>query len=504
MFAISRPVVYSVGGMTRTVTTDFRDEYEAERTRWLRKRFLWYSGVVLGFSLLQLIGTYISIALGQDPLMTGQDVLLITAVGLPNVIGYLAAFLFVLRRPLRRDALLRLVFWLIVGSGVIGLVTSPIFAAMGFDSSGVTFEVEDAPAVEDLLVWAQRVSALNMVFVTHFVAALFLPWTVREAILPLIPLILVFIPVSLIVGEFNVGSVIFTLLSGALVGLPGIAICWWRNSRFRKQFHYRMLRGKYGELQRELVDARNVHEGLFPQRITTGPVRFHYCYEPMHQIGGDYLYMAKTTVDSDDTTRQLLSVVLIDVTGHGLKAALTVNRIYGELERLFGEHPDITPGQVLQSMNRYFNLTLSKHTVYATAFCLQVDVDNDQLRWANAGHPPAFVRDAAGHLDQLDSSAPLLGVFPRAAYELEEHSRSFLPGDTILAYTDGATDTINESDERLNIEGVQKILLNHPPPADHDEHPDRWCGTLLREMDRYRFGPSVDDILLVEVYRPLA
>src|SRR5690606_28540475 len=97
----------------------------------------------------------------------------------------------------------------------------------------------------------------------------------------------------------------------------------------------RALATRYGEFRRELTDARRIHESLFPKPKCEGDVHFLYLYEPMRQIGGDYLFVS--CAPTDDGRREMLSFVVIDVTGHGIPAALTVNRLHGELSRLFAE-----------------------------------------------------------------------------------------------------------------------------------------------------------------------
>jgi len=482
--------------MSRTVTMDFREEYEAERTHWLRRRFLWYSGVLAAVSILNIAVTFATTAFSNTVITSGY-ILMVGVTGIPQVAVLVGAFLFVYRRTLTREQLLRLVFWLTVIIGTIAVTTSPFFTRLGIEQSDAR--------ISESIHWIQRWSALNTVFVTHFIASLFIPWTPRESSRPLIALLVVFAITTLVVGGGTLAGRFFVIAISPIAGVPGVLICWWRHSRFRSRFHYRMLRGRYGELQRELVDARRVHEDLFPRPIHDGPIRFHYCYEPMRQIGGDYLYVFEEHQRPGGRTDARkpparLSLVLIDVTGHGVAAALTVNRIYGELERLFGEDPTIPPGEVLAALNQYVGLTLAKQSVYATALAMRFDPAKDSLEWANAGHPPAFVRTAAGTIEQLDSTAPLLGVFPRGDFKANEQTLRFGQGDTIVAYTDGATDTTSQEGGRLRIEGIQRILASGRP---EDDSRGRWAGAILREIERFRFGAAVDDTLLVEVYRPV-
>src|SRR5262249_4586108 len=134
---------------------------------------------------------------------------------------------------------------------------------------------------------------------------------------------------------------------------PGSAWCWWRDRRFRKNFRTTFESRSFRKLQHDLSDARRVHEALLPAARSHGPVRFHYIYEPMRQIGGDLLFVFPPSHLHEAEGVQSLSLVVLDVTGHGIAAALTVNRIVGELERLFIDDPDAPPGKALAALNRY-------------------------------------------------------------------------------------------------------------------------------------------------------
>jgi len=473
--------------MSRTVTMDFREEYEAERTRWLRRRFLWYSGILSIFFAMNLLGRLAGLAFGLDSSTSRTEVVLFALAGIPQIILFVSAYFYSLRRPLRRETMLRLVFWLTVVSGGMGMVFTPMLVQLGIETGR-------EPSITNIRGWM-----FFVMFLAHFVACLLIPWTPREAIRPFLPLLAIFAVVTLFISSGSIAGKLLVILFAPLAGLPGYLVCLWRHSRFRETFHYRMLRRRYGDLQRELVDARRVHEALFPEPITRGPVHFHYAYEPMRQIGGDYLYAHQEPEGASRTGR--LSLVLLDVTGHGVAAALTVNRLYGELERLFAERPEIAPGEMLAALNQYVNLTLAKHSVYVTALCMRADAEEDLLEWANGGHPPAFIRTAAGKIDRFDSTAPLLGVLPAAEFDPGQRTTRFARGDTVVAYTDGATDAANETGDRLRIEGLQRILAVDAPPPRDDR--GRWCRALLREINQHRFGAAKDDTLLVELHRPV-
>jgi len=191
-------------------------------------------------------------------------------------------------------------------------------------------------------------------------------------------------------------------------------------------------------------------------------------------------------------------VVLIDVTGHGLTAALTVNRIAGEIEREFGVDPDASPASILTGLNNYIHHTLALHSVYATALALRIDTDAGTVLWASAGHPPGFLRAVNGTIDRLESTALVLGACLGDDFVVEELTHRFGPGDALLIYTDGATEAMDEQRKMLGVRGLETILANGQPEAHGG-----WSATIMQEVKAHRAGPADDDTLLVEIYRPL-
>ena len=457
--------------MTASVTADFKHEWHAEQSEMLRRRFLWYTGIIASLLILQtLIGGIMHFATGFSGLLfSAVDV--VTDVA--SALMYTGAFLYVRKHRTTRDQLIRYVYWMIVANGAMIILTM-------LSLVWVTDESEIFPAL-----------SFVGILVTHLLAAAFLPWTPREAIRPLLPLLGLNAILVLVLPDLPVSGRIIIIALSPLVGVPGLLVAAWRHSSFRAKFQLRMLKGHYGEMKREFGEARQVHESLFPEPLQDGSVRFTYRYHPMRQIGGDYIFAHR---DEDD----VLNLVLIDVTGHGLSAALTVNRLAGEIERLLGENPEIPPGDMLIGLNNYVHLTLATHSVYATAICIRVDPRHDEIAWASAGHPPAFLLAVDGTLDRLESTAIVLGACHGSEFVNAERRMRFAPGDMVPAYTDGAIEVRNEEGRMLSIEGLQRFLASATP-----DRTGGWVSSLLREVDRFRHGPVQDDTLLVEIYRPL-
>lgn len=490
--------------MTQSLTREFGEQFQAERTRLLRRRLMWYCGVSLAINVfVLLLGIQTSSAAGGvelTPLMRLIEAL-ISYLGL---VVYGLALLWAWRTTPSQGAILSAVFWLVggLGAATILMIAALLNAipAEALATAGPEEQPSPPPQAQQALLIG--VAGAWSIFASHFFAALFIPWSAREAFRPLLVLIIALVIALLVFSEGPLWTSLAMAPVGALAGVPGLLIAWWRHSRLRDRFHYRALRGRYGEMKRELTDARRIHEALFPAPITEGPIRFNYCYEPMRQIGGDFLYAHQFPgLPDEDMAVEPLSVVLIDVTGHGIPAALTVNRLHGELQRIFAESPDIGPGDVLTSLNSYVHLTLATHSVYATAICLRIDPAADEIAWASGGHPPPFLCTSDGRFERLDSTALVLGACHGEDFQHGERRERFTPGDALLAYTDGAIEARNDHGRMLRMDGFQQMLLQ-VDAAGSRERPV--CEELLDLIEGFRFGPADDDTLIVELSRPAA
>jgi serine phosphatase RsbU (regulator of sigma subunit) len=403
---------------------------------------------------------------------------------------YASAFFYARGLKLREQPLLRLVFLLLVVVAAVELMSRRLV-------DNVLLAPEVTPNADLTPAEFSAIVGMLVLGFDHFLACLFMPWSLRESSRPAAVFFAMFaasVFLDRFRGRLHIEATL-TIPGLAALLLPGLALCWWRYSRFQNFFRLRVESSRYHQLQGELASARRLHDAALPEQITDGPIRLHYVYEPMRQIGGDLLFVHRAP-DCPD----LLNAIVLDVTGHGIPAALTVNRLIGELERLFAEHPDAASEFILTALNRYISLTLSRHNIYATALCLRLNADTGLLEWSNAGHPPAFLHRFDGKAETLDSCATLLGVldpddFPTPA----PHSTNLNRGDVLVAYTDGFSEAANPEDKQLGTDGVKNMIAatceSRRPPAD-------WPQTLLDATLAYRQSPVEDDTLILTLYRP--
>ncbi len=444
--------------MNRKVEEEINEAYEAERLTWMRRRFLAFC---VFSAVVSIAGMFTRRSLvGALPDLMNVAVF---------AAGYACA-----RRWLTRSAdIVRLAFWLVFGAGVVTFVVAPW--------------LRGSPSIS-----ATNLRAPIEVFVPvalfHLLACLFLPWNLLEAAKVLAVVSALGVVTTVICASASLTSYLALLLL-PLAGVPGLAICWLRGTRFHRRIALRHLTGRYGELRSELEHARAIHEMLFPPSIDEGPIRMAYQYEPMLDIGGDYLY-GRRHPDGR------LSVLAIDVNGHGIGAALTVNRVYGEFERLYGENEYLAPHEVLVAVNHYFAVSLAKEGIFATAFCARVSPGAELVEWANAGHPAALMVRRQGGIERLESHAVMLGVLDGDAYACQLQQAAWAAGDRLILHTDGVIEARDQKGLALEMEGLEHLIrqcrLDPATPISPD---------LLRKVQAFRWGPASDDTLIVELIK---
>ncbi|MBO6738733.1 MAG: serine/threonine-protein phosphatase [Phycisphaerales bacterium] len=336
-------------------------------------------------------------------------------------------------------------------------------------------------------------SALVGVLVGLTMGAALLPWSPRQTLtLSLLWIITSTITMLLAAHPdgFSVPAAIFSYIA---VTIPGTMISFFRMSRFQDQFELHFIQSKYDEVREDLQAAKSIHERGFPKPKSSGEIRFTYVYRPMSQIGGDSVF---ATIHDAGEPNSAVTLVLFDVTGHGISAALTANRLQGELMRLTGEDNSIEPGELLSAVDRYVCLTLADSAVLVSAVAIRVDPSEGVIRVANAGHPAPILRDARGQLTRIQPSGTVLGVGVEQIMQTQVEEFAFNEGDSLIAYTDGVSEARIGAGQMFDTAGVEGVLSRN-----WVEQSKRWPVQILEEVEKQRAGDASDDILIVEIYR---
>jgi phosphoserine phosphatase RsbU/P len=199
------------------------------------------------------------------------------------------------------------------------------------------------------------------------------------------------------------------------------------------------------QLQQEMVLASDLQKKLLPDVELFLP-EAHVAAEvlPADSVGGDFYHLFK--LGGGRT-----GVMIGDVSSHGFRAALVMALVMSAASIHAQSSAD--PAIVLDALLATLRDELESTEMSVSVFYAVVDPARGRIRYANAGHPHAFVVDAEGSIERLGALDPPLGMSNRSATARE---RQWAPGrDLLLAFTDGVSDARNRYDARL---GEQRVL----------------------------------------------
>ena len=234
---------------------------------------------------------------------------------------------------------------------------------------------------------------------------------------------------------------------------------------------------KLTEVEQELATARRIQMSILPRALPElKRLSIASRYEPMTSVAGDFY-------DFIETGKQSLTILVADVSGHGVPAALVASML--KMCFLAQREQAKDPARVLAG----FNLMLRDVLVgqYVTAACAAIDLLLGTVTYAGAGHPPALLLRENGELVKLAENGLFIGPFPEATYT--SVSVSFGGGDKLLLYTDGVVEATAADGEQFGQERLIDFLR-----AGKHLAPRRFVDDLFTKVSR---GLQEDDLTAV-------
>jgi sigma-B regulation protein RsbU (phosphoserine phosphatase) len=209
------------------------------------------------------------------------------------------------------------------------------------------------------------------------------------------------------------------------------------------------------EQERERIEAdlrlaREIQLSLFPQSLPTIEHLELAAYsKPCEVVGGDYYDVIKLSEHE-------VLIAIADVVGKGVAASLLMSNVQASLRALVSI---IRNGQlglldVVEELNRLLFESTSAERFVTAAFVI-IDTKRARILSVVAGHPYPIILHANGKTSSLESSGIPLGIIPTFSYEFYE--RAFKPGDALLLYTDGLSES-RIAEKELGPSGIANIL----------------------------------------------
>ncbi len=200
-------------------------------------------------------------------------------------------------------------------------------------------------------------------------------------------------------------------------------------------------------LQNELAIARKIQQSILPREFPANPRYAVFgSMEPARNVGGDFFDVIRLPEGR-------IGLAIADVSDKGVPAALFMMSSRTLLKGAALGHAH--PGRVLAEVNRLLH-EHNETAMFVTLFYAVFDPQQGRLTYANGGHSPPIVVHADGTSSLLPLTGGIaLGIMPEFAYD--NHAVTLAPGDSVVLYTDGVTDALNDRQEEFGLARLRTL-----------------------------------------------
>src|SRR5262249_16119030 len=239
-------------------------------------------------------------------------------------------------------------------------------------------------------------------------------------------------------------------------------------------------------INNELEIARRIQSGLLPDgNVRVPQLEIAAKYVPASSVAGDFYHFLRKDGGG-------LGVLVADVSGHGVPAALSASMVKIAI-RSQEQHVD-RPSAMLGGLNSILYGNMQGQ--FVTAGYLFLNVEKKELSYAGAGHPPLLVwRAGEKKVERIEENGLFLGAFPGCQYTTLKSS--FLPGDRCLLYTDGIIEAPNRANEEFGPLRLQEFFASNAGlPA------KKFCDEMMLHLSAWYDGASrepYDDLTMVVI-----
>lgn len=229
---------------------------------------------------------------------------------------------------------------------------------------------------------------------------------------------------------------------------------------------------------------------LIPHHLSFPDVEVGHHYvpsvDPSNQTGnlsGDYY-------DLIPLRENAFGLVIADVTGKGAEAAIQALRVKHVVESY--ATAGASPGEILRLLNVQLHKR-SERTEPVTIFYCNVDVAQQEIVYASAGHEPAILWNAETRTQvQLHTGNMLVGAFPGIRYD--ERLQPYRKGDYLLLYTDGVTEARSPDGDFFGLDRLVSTL-----ESERDYGPERLANRIYYRVYHFTRGQVTDDLSVLAV-----
>jgi sigma-B regulation protein RsbU (phosphoserine phosphatase) len=200
-------------------------------------------------------------------------------------------------------------------------------------------------------------------------------------------------------------------------------------------------------MEQELVMAQQIQSNFLPKQDPIfQPYDISGNARACHHVGGDYF-------DFIPISPSELGIVIADVCGHGVGAALLMASMRSSLHALMPAIKD--PAFLAAKLSDMVHSPSDSHT-YISFFLCVLDREKGEVKYVNAGHNPPLLLNPAGEIRWLESTGYCLGMFP--SINFGTRTIGIEPGELLCLYTDGIVESRNSRKEEFGEERLAQQL----------------------------------------------
>lgn len=241
-------------------------------------------------------------------------------------------------------------------------------------------------------------------------------------------------------------------------------------------------------MENEIKIAREIQESYLPKK-TMERDEVDLCAALLPAKGGvcgdfyDYFFV----------NDEIMAVIIADVSGEGIPAALFMNRTINPLRHYAGKFP-LDPGLALTRTNTVL-VENNKMCMFVTAFLAYYNINTGHLYYANAGHEEAIQIDSPEKPVGFGSFGDVpLGISQN--YVFNKGETTINKGEYLLLYTDGATDAVSGSGELFGKERLCKVIKESSYSSAKE-----LCEAVNSSISGFQGEDQSDDITLMALHR---
>jgi serine phosphatase RsbU (regulator of sigma subunit) len=205
-------------------------------------------------------------------------------------------------------------------------------------------------------------------------------------------------------------------------------------------------------MKRDLEIAREIQRWLVPELPPEVPgVEIAFISRPANTVGGDYYDAFLRGAPGSTSNSKRLLLVVADVAGKSVPAALLMATFQASLRTLAEAHTSLL--ELVEGLNRYACAHSLGGRRFTTAFFAELEPEARALSYVRAGHNAPFIRRASGSLERLETGDLPLGIDASARFTCGAATMG--PHDLLVIFTDGLIEAVNEAGQEF---GESRVL----------------------------------------------